>query len=138
MPLALVLNTNEIKNSAGTEVEFTRKNTAGSVIEYATITEAPNRKHRFKVQHQNTGTGLEEKRRSNVKFTKEVTGASGAVRSITWSCTMEIPVGDLADYTEAKNVNAEGLSFCASTGADTTIKFDGTGNGSDCLVNGNS
>lgn len=138
MPLALVLNTNEIKNSAGTEVEFTRKSTQGQTVEYAQITEAPNRQHRMRLAHQMLGTGEDERRRSNLRFSKEITGVSGKVRTVTWSLTMDIPTGDIADYTEPKNLMAEGLSFCASTGADTTIKFDCTGNGADAIVNGNS
>lgn len=138
MPLALVLNTNEIKNSAGTEVEFTRKSTQGSTVEYAQITEAPNREHRMRIAHQMIGAAEEERRRSNLRISKEITGVSGKVRLVTGSLTMDIPTGDISDYTEPKNVMAELLSFCASTGADTTIKFDCTGNGADALVNGNS
>lgn len=138
MPLAITLNTNEIKNSAGTEVEFTRKSSQGTTVEYAQITEAPNREHRFKIQHQELGTGIEERRRSNLKFRKEVTGASGTVREISWSLTGDLPVGDLADYTEPKNLLAEMMSFCASLGASTTILYDCTGNGADALVNGNT
>lgn len=138
MPLATVLNTNEIKNSAGTEVEFTRKSAEGSTVVYAVTTEAPNREHRFKVQHQEIGAGVEEKRRSNIQFWKQITGASGTPRLVRWSLTGELPIGDIADYTEPKNVLAELMSFVASTGADSTIKFDCTGNGADALVNGNT
>lgn len=136
MPLALTLNTNEIKNSAGTEVEFMRKSCQGSTVEYAQITEAPNREHRFKVQHQELGTGIEQRRRSNLKFRKEVTGVSGTVREVSWSLTCDIPIGDIADYSEAKNVLAELMCFVASDG--TTLKLDCTGPGADALVNGNS
>lgn len=138
MPLASTLNTNEIKNSAGTEVEFIRKNGQGPAVEYAQINEPPNREHRFRIAHQELGTGIEQRRRSNIKFRKEITGVSGAVRETSWSLTGDIPIGDIADYTEPKNVLAELMSFAASLGANTTILYDCTGNGADVLVNGNS
>lgn len=138
MPLPLVLNTNEIKNSAGTEVEFTRKSTQGSTVEYAQTNEAPNREHRLRLANQTLGTGEDERRRSNLRITKEVTGVSGKVRTVSWSLTMDIPTGDISDYTEPKNLMAEGLSFCATTGAATAVLFDCTGYGADAIVNGNS
>jgi hypothetical protein len=50
--------------------------------------------------------------------------------------TLDIPVGDIADFSETKNVLAELLSFCASLGASTTILYDCTGNGAATLING--
>lgn len=136
MPLPVVLNTNEVKNAAGTEVEFTRSGGQGMTVEYTQINAPPNRDHLIRLANQVLGTGEEERRRSNLKITKEVTGVSGKVRTIIWSLTMDIPIGDIADYTEPKNVMAEGLSFCATTGAATTVLFDCTGYGADAIVNG--
>jgi hypothetical protein len=42
----------------------------------------------------------------------------------------------MSAQTEAANVMAELMSFCATTGAATTVLFDGTGNGAATLLNG--
>jgi hypothetical protein len=49
---------------------------------------------------------------------------------------LDAPVGALTANTEVANVVAELMSFLASTGADTTIKFDCTGNGASLLLSG--
>lgn len=134
--LPVNLTTNEVKNSAGTEVEFLRQSSPGTELKYRASGAAPNRDHDLKIAHSNTGSGIEEVRRSRVRFDKEVTGASGAVRTISMYQVAVIPVGDLADMTEAKNVQAELMSFCATTGAGTTVLFDCSGYGADALING--
>jgi hypothetical protein len=135
--LANILNTNEIKNRAGTEVEFTRRNggTGGSV-EYSQVAETYNLPHRFKVAHQETGKGIETRRNSVIRFEKTVIGVSGLPRKIISQQKMEIPVGDLSSSDEPKNVLAEVISLCASLGANTTILYDCTGNGAICLIDG--
>lgn len=134
--LANTLNTNEVKNSAGTEVEFSRISTNGRSTEYAQIAETPNLPHRLKVQHQEIGSGATLRRRSNIRVDKTVAGVSTNPRKITASLTLDYPVGDLSSSAEAKNVVAELMSFLASLGASTTILYDCTGNGAVCLING--
>lgn len=130
------LTTNEVKNAAGTEVEFNRLATLDRSVTFAQVGESPNLEHRLKVSHLETGSGSETTRRSMVRFDKTVTGVSGKPRVISFYAVASVPIGDIANYTEASNVSAELTSFLASTGADTTIKYDGTGNGAAALING--
>lgn len=130
------LNTNEVKNAAGAEVEFNRLATLDRSVTFAQVGESPNLEHRIKVSHLETGSGSETTRRSMVRVDKTITGVSGKPRVISFYAVAAIPVGDIANYTETGNVNAELISFLASTGADSTIKFDGTGNGAAALING--
>lgn len=135
MPLATTLNTNEVKNAAGTEVEFQTSDTEGRIHEYAALSEPPNMKHRLKVSHQETGTGIETVRRSVCRVDKTIAGVSGKPRTISSYQVDIIPVGDLANYDEVKNVNAELGSFIYTTGG-TTFLYDGTGNGASALIAG--
>jgi len=130
------LTTNEVKNAAGTEVEFLRFDAAGRTVEFQQSAETPNLEHRLKTSHQESGSGVNERRRSMARVDKTVAGVSGTPRRISWYLVGDIPTGDIANYDEVKNALAELLSFMASTGADTTIKFDCTGTGAACLVSG--
>jgi len=130
------LNTNEVKNAAGTEVEFSRLGTEGRTTEFAQIAETPNAQHRLKISHQETGSGAALRRRSMVRFDKTVIGVSGQPRKVSCYIVVDAPVGDLNSSTEIKNVIAENLSFCATTGAATTVLFDCTGNGASVLTDG--
>lgn len=136
--LSNTLVTNEIKNSAGTEVEFQRLSTNERSTEFAQITETPNLPHRLKVSHQESGSGLTKRRRSVVRFDKTVASTVDTTKTATVSAYMvlDAPVGALAANTEFVNVLAEVMSFCATTGAATTVLFDGTGNGAAALLTG--
>lgn len=136
--LSNTLNTNEVKNAAGTEVEFQSLGIQGRSHEYAAIGESPALPHRLKVSHQETGKGIKLVRRSVVRVDKTIVSTVDLVTPVTISfyAVAVIPVGAMAAITEASNVNAELLSFMASLGASTTILYDGTGNGSTVLLNG--
>jgi len=135
--LANTLNTNEIKNTAGTEVEFARRsNPTANATEFVQVNETYNLPHRLSVKHQETGTGKALRRRSLVRFDKTVAGADGNPVKLSGYIVMDIPVGNLSTTTESKNVLAELLSFTGTTGAATTVLFDCTGNGAVCLING--
>lgn len=134
--LSNTLNTNEVKNSAGTEVEFSRLSTNSRSTEFSQIAETPNAPHRLKISHQEIGSGVTLRRRSSIRFDKTVTGVSLAPRTVSAYVVLDAPVGDLSATTEIKHTVAELLSFCASLGASTTILYDCTGNGADVLVNG--
>jgi len=56
--------------------------------------------------------------------------------TISAYAVLDSPVGALVANTEMGNVVAELMSFLASTGADTTIKFDCSGNGASTLLSG--
>jgi hypothetical protein len=133
------LNTNEIKNSAGTEVEFQRIDTGpGRTTVFAQIGETLSLPHRLSIKHTETGTGINAKRRSLVRFDKTVISTVDATKAVV--CTdywvHEVPIGALNANTEPANVLAELMSFVASLGTTTTILYDGTGNGARELLNG--
>lgn len=135
--LPTTLNTNEVKNSAGTEQEFVRREAGpGALLEFMSSTETPIAPHRLKISHQESGSGAKKRRRSLVRFDKTVTGASTSPVVISAYAVLDIPVGDLAAYTEPTHVMANLISFLASLGASTTILYDGTGNGAASLING--
>jgi hypothetical protein len=136
--LSNTLNTNEIKNSAGTEVEFSRLSTSDRSTTFAQIAETPSLPHRLTIQHSETGTGIKKRRRSVVRFDKTTLSGVDAVTPITTSAyvVLDFPVGGASTAAEATHVMAELLSFCASLGASTTILYDGTGNGATALLSG--
>jgi len=136
--LATTLNTNEVKNAAGTEVEFQSIRLQDRTHEYAQITESPAFPHRLKVSHQESGKGLALRRRSVVRVDKTIASTVDATKQVTVSAYMvlDAPIGALTANTEMANALAEVMSFCASLGASTTILYDGTGNGAAALLTG--
>lgn len=140
MALSYTLVTNEIKNAAGTEVEFGRLGdgpTPRSAV-HAQVSEAPALPHRLNIAHQEQGQGLKKRRRSVVRFDKTVTSTIDNSTPVTVSAYMvlDAPVGAMATSAEFSNVLAELMSFCATTGAATTVLFDCTGNGAKTLLEG--
>lgn len=136
--LSNTLNTNEIKDNAGTEVEFTHRQQDGSSREFMKINENPSQPHRLTIKHQEVGTGLKARRRSAVRFNLTHISTVDSVTPVTTSFYIvgDIPVGAITSMTTPAAVLANLLSFCATTGAATTVLFDGTGNGAKCLLNG--
>jgi len=130
------LTTNEVKNSSGTEVEFLRMSVLDRKLTFALNGELPNSPHRLTVSHSEVGVGSDTRRRSLVRFDKTVAGVSAQPRVVSAYAVVDVPSGDMAATTEIANVVAELISFLASTGADSTIKFDCTGNGAQALVTG--
>lgn len=130
------LNTNEIKNAAGTEVEFGRQFTEGRKTVFEVSPKVPNRPHLITVQHSTSGKGSMLRRRSNVTVSKDIDGADTSVTYIRVSCTLDIPEGNIADLDDVKDVMAELISGLASTGADTVVKFDCSGTLTQPLLNG--
>lgn len=136
MPLPTNLTTNEVKDRAGVEVEFNRFDTQGRTTIFAVANEVPSAPHRLKVAHQETGSGQTMTRRSLVRVDKVVTGKSGKPCTISMYKVGVIPVGELDDLNAVKDVSAELDSFCTTTGAGTTVLFDGSGSGSAAIING--
>lgn len=136
--LSNTLVTNEVKNAAGTEVEFQVLDSSGRTKEFSVVGETPNLEHRISISHTEVGTGLNKRRRSKVGISKQIAGQvdTTQVAEPLFYIVGDIPIGNMTAYTEAKNVLAELLSFCASLGASTTILYDCTGNGADVLING--
>jgi hypothetical protein len=134
MPLSTLV-TNQVKDSSGTEVEFVRMNSVGRTVEFQQSPETPNLEHRIKFQHQEFGNGTSRRRRSNCRVDKTAAGANTEPVTCTGSLTLDIPIGNLASLTLAKDVLAE-LTSLVATLATNTFLYDGTGNGAVLLLNG--
>lgn len=136
--LSNTLVTNEVKNAAAAEVEFTRISIADRATEFAKVSESPAAPHRLSIKHTESGTGLKARRRSVVRF--DITSTSDVDNATPVTTTAYIvldnPVGAVNTNAKANEVIANLLSFCATTGAATTVLFDGTGNGAAALLNG--
>lgn len=132
------LTTNEVKNSAGTEVEFSRLSIDTRKTEFAQVGESPSLTHRLSIGHQETGLGIKLRRRSLNRIDKTVMSTVDTSLPVTVSAyaVVDAPVGALLTNAEIANVLAELISFLASTGSDTTIKYDCSGNGAQTLLNG--
>lgn len=132
------LVTNEVKNSAGAEVEFSRIAISERATEFSQVAEAPSSPHRLRISHLEVGTGLSKRRRSLVRVDKTVISSVDSETPVTVSAyiVLDSPVGALTVNTEPTNVVAELISFVASLGASTTILYDGTGNGAVALLSG--
>lgn len=130
------LTTNEVKNSAGTEVEFSRLSANDRTVEFSQVAETPNLPHRIKVSHQEIGVDVNRRRRSLVRVDKTIAGVNGSPVQFTAYAVADIPIGNVSSLAEASNVVAELMSLIASQGATTTILFDCTGYGAASLVNG--
>jgi hypothetical protein len=134
--LPTTLNTNEVKNSAGTEVQFVRRKQDGTLLEFAHDAEVYNAPHRLTISHSENGAAAKLRRRSVVRVDKTVPGVDGERVKISAYIVADIPVGNLDSNDEVEHVIAELLSFSATTGADTTVLFNGTGHGATCLIQG--
>lgn len=135
LPNTLV--TNEVKDAAGAEQEFTHVSSNGRQRVFRLTAEAPNRLHRLDISHVESGSGANRVRSSKVGFTLEVDGAAdGTIAKIQAYTVVRIPLGNLADFTAPKIALANLMSFLASNGANTTILYDNSGTGASCLING--
>lgn len=136
--LANTLNTNEVKNSAGTEVEFSRLSTSNRETVFSQLSETPSQPHRLSIKHTESGKDLKLRRRSVVRFDKTVISGVDSATPITISayCVLDLPIGGMSAIAEGTNVIAELMSFLASVGASTTILYDGTGSGANALLTG--
>jgi hypothetical protein len=134
LPANLV--TNEVKNAAGTEEEFLRQYTSERKLIFAKSGEVPNLPHRITISHVETGSGDGLRRRSLVRVDKTIAGVSLLPRVVSAYVVVDIPVGDIATYTEPKNALANLVSLVASLGASTTILYDCTGYGADAVISG--
>lgn len=133
----LNLTTNEVKDSAGTEIEFLRQSVLGRKLVFAKSGESPNLPYRLGVSHEELGTGLKLRRRSQLWVKKTFLAADGLTPVTELAYTVsDSPVGAVAANTEHKNVLANLMSLLASQGATTTILFDCTGYGAAALLDG--
>lgn len=135
--LSNTLSTNEIKNAAGTGVTFDRRSISDRATEFRN-TANPSQPKVLSIAHEEIGVGLKKRRRSKVAF--EITSIS-TVDSITPIVTKvyqvtDAPIGAITANTVTLEALAYMNSFMASLGANTTILYDGTGNGAVAVLNG--
>lgn len=102
------------------------------------LLEQPSYPHRLNIKHAEAGSGLNLRRRSVARFDVTNVGGIDTTKTKTTSAylVLDIPIGNSANYDDAKLVMANLLSFCATTGAATTVLFDGTGHGAASLLAG--
>lgn len=131
------LNTNQVKDASGTEVEFSLKSRGIDKAEWKAVLEGPSLPHRIGIAHQEIGEGIKKRCRSRLGTTKTVMSTVDATLpvGIQVYTVVDAPIGALTATTEIANTIAEHISLLASTGADTTIKFDCSGNGAAVLLN---
>lgn len=132
------LNANEVKNRLGVEVELSRLSTSDRRTEFAMIGESPALPLRLSISHLETGKGIKQRRRSVVRFDKTVVSTVDSITPVTHSAyaVLDAPVGAVTHMQDAADVLAMLCSFLCTTGAGTTVLFDGTGNGSKALLEG--
>lgn len=139
MSIANTLNTNEVKNAAGTEVEFqSLGGEQNRTREFAAISEAPALKHRITVKHSETGIGIRRRRKSAIRVDKTVVSTVDSVTPVVVSALiwLDSPVGALLASTEMANVLAELGSFTFLDGTGNTFLYAGSGVGSQALITG--
>jgi hypothetical protein len=136
--LSNTLNTNEVKNAAGTEQEFQSLSVDARTRIFALISESPSLPHRITISHTESGSGTKRVRRSLVRIDKTVISTVDNITPVVISAYIVLvtPVGALTAITEATNTMANLQSFVSTTGAGTTVLFDGTGNGAKALLEG--
>lgn len=136
--LSNTLNTNQVKDSTGAEVEFERISTNERTSAFQKIGMQESLPHKMSIAHQESGTGMKRRRRS--AFRVDLTTISGvdSVTPITDSAyiVLDRAVGASTNDTAATNVLANLLSAVASDGSDSTIKFNGTGTFASALIKG--
>lgn len=136
MSLPTSLLTNEVKDRTGAEVEFEHRSLEGRTHIYARKGMNPSLPAFLKVAHQETGKGAGLTQRSQVRVDLTVTGKSGKAVQVSAYKVLVIPLGEIEDLTAVQDASAMLDSFCATTGAATTVLFDGSGNGDSALING--
>lgn len=136
--LPTTLNTNEVKTSAGVEIEFQRIRQSERQLEFAKIGESPALPLRLLVSHQESGEGIVRRRRSLVRFDYTLNGQVDTTKTMRISAyaVLDLPIGQLTALSEPTHVMAFLNSFLSSRGATTTILYDGTGCGAEALING--
>jgi hypothetical protein len=139
MSLPVNLTTNEVKDAAGAEIEFNRFDSGQPrKLVFAKVGESPAYEHRIDVAHVEAGTGLKRRRRSRLAVR---IGHLSSVDNLTPVFTLgylilDAPVGAITDLTIPTKCMANIMSLVATTGAATTVLFDGTGYGAAALING--
>lgn len=130
-----ILNTNEVKDAAGAEIEFSRISTVGRTSEFAKVAETPNLPFRIQIAHRETGSLTKLRRSSKLEIVETTIGADGTPAVTRTRIVQDSPVGNLSSDAVPKRGLAALGSLVFTTGASTFL-YDGTGNGAKVLLNG--
>lgn len=134
--LSNTLNTNEIKDASGAEVEFERIAIDNASTTFKQVDEDITTPNRMSISHQHVGSGVNAVRRSLVRFDLSVVNSTTGQKGVCSAyCNLVVPEGMLENMNAPTKVLAQLVSFVASLGASTTILYDGTGNGAASLLN---
>jgi len=144
MSLPANLNTNEVKNSSGVELEFLRvgphKSNPTRSLEFQHSLEVPSSPFRIIFSHAEQGDERNNIRRSLFKTFYTVDAASlvdiTIPSKIIATTVLQVPQGNLKDFVAVKNVMAAHGSCLMSRGVDSTILFNCTGIGAEVLTLG--
>jgi len=136
--LSNTLNTNEIKNAAGVEVEFNSLSIDKRTRVFAQVSEVPSLPHRLTISHDEKGKGNKLVRRSMIKIEKTSISTVDSITPVVCSAyiVLSTPSGAINSTAEPAAVLAELMSFLATTGAGTTVLFDCSGHGANALLTG--
>lgn len=137
MPIPTTLNTNEVKNAAGSEVEFALREINGGTRVFRQVGEPFNRPHSFTFKTEEVGEGFNKVRKTMNRIDKVVASdvdPTKLVRVSTYTVVIA-PCGALTTNAEVANVFAELGSFNHTLGTNTHV-YDGTAPGAKALING--
>lgn len=135
--LTNTLNTNEVMNASGTEVEFSRLSIDGRSTTFAKISESPAAPHRLTIAHQETGSGIKRRRRSVTRVDLTSISDVDSTTPATDSAylVLDSAIGAKTTNADAKAALAELGSFVHTLGTNTHL-YDGTGTGAAALLAG--
>lgn len=131
------LNTNEVKQRAGTEVEFIHAGTGpGRNKAWQASSATPALPHRISLKHTEEGSGTNTVRRSVIRVDKTLTDGTGTLfKTASAYVVVQVPEGILSNYDDIKDILAELGSLVHTLGTNTHL-YDGTGTGAVALING--
>lgn len=136
------LITNQIKDAAGVEVEFNRRRIASGSepTEFRQVGEPPAYKNQMLLSHQESGSGIDKRRRSVIRFNLESASEIDPTITASDSCyiVLDAAIGKHTGTTAQKKVLAQCMSFVASDGSSSTILYGGTGTGAVALLTGDN
>lgn len=135
--LANLLPSGSVRNAAGAAIEFERISQSDRDTVFAQVNESPALKNRLSIKHTETGSGVNRRRRSVVRFDKDIVSTVDATKTVTVSAysVLDAPVGAVTTNAEIVGIVAYLSGFLASLGT-TTLLYNGTGNGQVCLIQG--
>lgn len=132
------LQTNEVKDRLGAEVEFLRTSNPVAGVVFEKSGQQPAYPVRLTFSHSFVGAGLKRVRRSLLRIDKVVvSNVDASLPVIITSYKVDIvPIGAITGLNDVTDVQAHMMSLIASKGASTTILYDGTGYGAEFALNG--